>query len=101
MKLYITYGLSSWLEASEKYGEEEVKAYVKCFGKWNEEQFNERYCGQYDSWERMAEEYLEESGEIEPIPENLHFHFDYEKYARDMRLSGNLTEHNGYFFWNC
>lgn len=75
-------------------------AYMACFDRWDEGDFNDHYRGEYDSWEDMAEALLDDAGDIESIPEHLRYYFDYEKYARDLRLNGDLVEHNGYFFWN-
>lgn len=88
------------LDAYEKYNEDAVNAYWDCFGEWDERDFQERYKGEFSSWEDMAEELLEETGELETIPENLRYYFDYEKYARDLRIGGDLTESNGHYFWN-
>ena len=90
----------SLLDAYEKYDEDAVNAYCDCFGEWNERDFNEGYRGKYDSWEHMAEELLEETGELNLIPENLRYYFDYEKYANDLRIGGDFTEQDGYYFWN-
>lgn len=49
----------------------------------------------------MAEELLEETGQLSEIPENLRYYFDYEKYARDIRLGGDMCESNGHFFWSA
>ena len=88
------------LDAYEKHDEGAVNAYIYCFGEWNENDFQDRYRGEYDSWKNMAEELLEETGELDRIPENLRYYFDFEKYANDLQIGGDLTEHNGYFFWN-
>lgn len=88
------------IEAYDEFGEEEVNAYYACFGEWNASDFKERYRGEFSSWESMAEDLLEETGQLNEIPESLRYYFDYEKYARDIRLSGDLVEHNGHFFWN-
>lgn len=88
------------IEAYSQHDEAAVNAYIYCFGEWNENDFQDRYRGEFRSWEDMAEELLEETGELDQIPENLRYYFDYEKYANDLRLGGNLTEHDGYFFWN-
>ena len=94
--------LECWtlLDAYEMHDEGAVNAYVYCFGEWNENDFNDRYRGEYDSWKDMAEELLEETGGLDQIPESLRYYFDYEKYANDLQIGGDLTEHNGYFFWN-
>jgi len=39
-----------------------------------------------------AENFLEETGLIDLIPENLRYYFDYESYARDMVYSGDICE---------
>lgn len=87
------------LDVYEKYDEDAVNAYCHCFGEWTENGFKERYRGEYDSWEHMAEELLEETGELDQIPERLRHYFDYEKYANDLRIGGDFTEHDGYYFW--
>jgi len=88
------------LDAYEKYDEDAVNAYCHCFGEWNENDFNERYRGEYDSWEDFAEQLVDELGYLDEIPEHLRYYFDYEKYARDLRLGGDVCEHDGYYFWN-
>lgn len=74
-------------------------AYVEYFGRWDRDDFHDKYRGEYDSWRDFAEELLEETGELNEIPERLRGYFDYEAYARDLRLSGDVVEHNGYYFW--
>ena len=97
---YVSPECWSLLDAYEKYDEDAVNAYCDCFGEWNERDFNECYRGKYDSWEHMAEELLEETGELNRIPESLRYYFDYEKYANDLRIGGDFTEQDGYYFWN-
>ena len=88
-------------EAYDKYGEDAVNAYLSLFnGSWDEDDFNDRYHGEYSSWSDMAEEMLESTGQLSEIPENLRYYFDYEAYARDIRLNGDMCERDGHFFWN-
>lgn len=47
----------------------------------------------YDTEADWAAEYLEESGTLESIPENLRNYFDYAAYARDARLGGDVVFH--------
>lgn len=89
----------SLIEAYDEFGEERVGAYCACFGEWSASDFEARYRGEFSSWEDMAEALLEETGQLDEIPESLRYYFDYEKYARDIRFSGDMVEHNGYFFW--
>lgn len=79
---------------------EAVKAYLSIFNEWDAEDFQDRFRGHFDSWQQMAEELLEETGELDRIPESLRYYFDFEKYARDMELGGDFAEEDGFFFWN-
>ncbi len=42
--------------------------------------------------QEYAQEYIEDSGLLDSMPENLQYYFDVEAYARDMVLSGDITE---------
>jgi len=88
------------IEAYDEFDEDAVKAYIYCFGEWNRGDFQDRYRGEYDSWEDFAEQLVDELGYLYEIPEHLRYYFDYEKYARDLRLGGDVCEHDGYYFWN-
>lgn len=93
-------GVWELAEAYDDHGEDAVKAYLYLFDGWNEDDFNERYHGEHSSWRDMAEELLEGTGELNEIPERLRYYFDYDAYARDMRLGGDMCEQDGHFFWN-
>ena len=88
------------LDAYRDFDEGAVKAYLYLFGEWNKTDFQDRYRGTWDSWKGMAEELLDETGGLSEIPENLRFYFDYAAYARDIRLGGDMVEHDDHFFWN-
>ena len=67
------------------------------------EMFSEAYAGTANSLEKWCMDFLEETGQLESIPENLRFYFDYAAFARDMEISDVFTiEHNGetLVFWN-
>jgi antirestriction protein len=51
---------------------------------------NGAYAGTYDTPEDWAEEFLEDTGTLSQIPENLRCYFDFEKYARDCDLEGSV-----------
>lgn len=59
------------------------------------EQAREAYAGTYDSAKAWAEDFLESTGALEKIPENLRYYFDYEAYARDARGDNYFVEHDG------
>lgn len=88
------------IEAYSQHDEDAVNAYLYCFGEWNENDFRDRYRGEYTSWEDFAEQLVDELGYLDEIPEHLRYYFDYEKYARDLRAGGDVCEHDGYYFWN-
>lgn len=48
----------------------------------------EAFMGTADSAEDFAAQWLEETGALESIPENLRNYFDYKAYARDMGFDG-------------
>jgi antirestriction protein len=55
---------------------------------------DDQYRGEWDSWEDMAVEFVEEMGYLEQIPENLRYYFDFAAYGRDMRLGGDMTAYS-------
>jgi antirestriction protein len=57
------------------------------------------YHGEYDDFTDFAQNLMEESGDLDQIPANLRFYFDFEAYGRD--LSFDFFESNGHFFRNC
>ena len=54
------------------------------------EQFQEAYQGLYPSLEAWAEEWAEESGLMDEIPQALRYYFDFERYARDCEINGDI-----------
>lgn len=64
----------------------------------------DNYQGCYDSLEDWAENFLDETGAFSGAPEVLKTYFDYERYARDAELSGDIMTievgHTVHVFWN-
>ena len=99
---YGTFQLDKFIEARDsEFDDDVVKAYLDCFGEWDANECADRYRGEFQSWEDMAEALLDETGQLSEIPENLRYYFDYEKYARDLRCAGDMCESNGFFFWSA
>ena len=44
------------------------------------------------SAQEYAENYMEETGILNQIPENLRYYFDYDAFARDMLIGGDIAE---------
>ena len=68
------------------------------------EEFESRFMGQHDSREAWAEEYLEDSGLLDSVPEALRFYIDTKAYARDAGYSGDVSfiaaEHGGVYVFS-
>ena len=54
------------------------------------------YYGQASSDLDFAEEYIESTGMLSEIPDNLQHYFDYQSFARDLMY--DFSEANGYYF---
>ena len=54
------------------------------------EQFEDAYQGTFRSLEEWAEDHAESSGMLESIPENLRCYFDFERFARDCEINGDI-----------
>lgn len=69
----------------------------------NPELFAEHYQGEYESLEDYAREYVEESGMLQDVPENVKCYFDYEMFARDLGFDFDVLDAPGgnvYIFTN-
>lgn len=67
------------------------------------EKFNEAYAGAADSLVDWCHGFLDDTGQLEAIPENLRYYFDYEAFARDMEIGDVFTirhECETHVFWN-
>ena len=81
--------------------DDEVKAaYVEAKDRWDEEDCESSYIGEFYSFTKLAEYLVDEHGTLSEIPKHLQYYFDYEAYGRDIRLNGDVVEENGYFFLN-
>lgn len=68
-------------------------------------EFEESYRGEYESLEDFAVEFLDETGQLDAIPENLRYYFDYEKFANDLVRGGDIStaeapNYHTYVFWS-
>ena len=58
----------------------------------------EAFDGKFDSPEDWAEDYMESTGGLSEMPENLRSYFDFKAFARDCKLDGGMSfvEHSGH-----
>jgi antirestriction protein len=65
--------------------------------------FEDCRAGDADSEQDWIDQFLDDTGVLNQVPENLRSYFDTEKYLRDMKMSGDVdfVEHEGttYAFW--
>lgn len=55
------------------------------------EAIEDRFAGTFDSLEDWAAEFLEDTGALASVPENLRSYIDFEAYGRDARLNGDIN----------
>jgi len=76
----------------EEHGEE-AAAYIAHVGieHWSSSGFDDAYRGTYGSGADWAEGFLSDTGALEGLGSELRGYFDFEKYARDCELSGDVA----------
>lgn len=80
------------------YGDAAVAALVHFAGLDEaREAVTERYHGSAASLAEWAEAFLEETGQLASVPEALRSYIDFERYAADLELGGDVVsvDHNG------
>jgi antirestriction protein len=76
-----------------------ISAYFDNCGVASLDTVEEAYAGEWRSDEDFATDLLEQCGDLDSIPENLRYYFDYSAYARDLMIS-DYFESNGHYFRN-
>lgn len=94
-----------WLKLDEQ-DREVVRAYRECIdGSENDfDSIMDKFQGTADSERDYAEQYCEDSGTLDSMPDNLKGYFDYDAFARDLFMSDlSGCRHDGdlYVFSNC
>lgn len=69
------------------------------------DRFEECYAGEWDTLIAFAENLLDETGQLDEIPQWARNYFDMDAYARDLELGGDVwsacdSDHNLHVFWN-
>lgn len=99
--------ISQLAEFIEEHGEVGAQVLSHFGGSLDEarQALDENYCGEYQSLEDYAEQFAEDCGYMNQVPENLRYYIDFERFGRDMELNGDIfTIELGYqevhVFWN-
>lgn len=66
-------------------------------GPWSLDSFQDAYRGEAESETEFAENYADEAGLLEQLPNDLRCYFDYEAFGRDLFIN-DFCLHNGYVF---
>lgn len=74
------------------------EAYIDCFGSWDATGFEEAYSGEWESDNALAEDFMESTGMLADMPENLRGYFDTDKFTRDLMY--DYSESSGHYFRN-
>lgn len=78
----------SYIQAVDQHDKVAVDAYLTLFDLCDLEQFGDRFVGEFDSDQDFVWQYLEDTGELNAIPEHLQIYFDAEAWLRDQVLGG-------------
>lgn len=57
------------------------------------------YCTGETKMEDVAYSYIQETGALQNMPENLHYYFDYEKLGQDMEINGSFYTDDANLIW--
>lgn len=81
---------------------EAVAAFVGWYGSWDVDTFESAYMGRYDSELAYAEQYIDDTGMLSGVPENLQCYFDTEHFASELFMGDYYFDDGGYVFCtNC
>ena len=100
------FSMTEWADFKEQLeathlDAEVIDAYLDNMGSYGGvdiSDIEDAYYGEYDDFTDFAYHLMEDTGDLEQIPESLRGYFDYEKFGRD--LSYDFFESNGHFFRN-
>ena len=87
--------LEQWeqIESMDEY--EQVQLYARLEQGYDLEDALESYqdvMAYEGTLKDYAEQYIDDTGALDNMPENLRYYFDYEAFARDLRLGGDMYE---------
>ena len=100
---YLDERLWEWLALS-KTDQEIVEAWLdENGGSDSIEYITECYMGHASSWREYVEEYIESTGMLSDIPDQIAQYFDYEAYGNDLAHDYTVVETTGgvHVFRNC
>ena len=97
-----SFDLTGYIECREACGwanDEAKAAYIDCFGAWDAAGFEDAYSGEWDSDTALAEDFIDGTGMLADVPDNLRGYFDMAAFTRDLMM--DYSESGGFYFRNC
>ncbi len=97
------WNLKEMLSGLDENEQEAFEAYLSNGMEADLDDFRDAYMGHVDAYDvetAFAEQLMEETGELQSIPEHLRYYFDFEAYGRDLFIS-DFFQVDGYVFRNC
>jgi antirestriction protein len=85
-----------WLNLDDD--DKELLAVYKSLGFGGDESIKsarDAFYGRYDDEEDFAYQYVEDTGMLHDVPDNVKNYFDYEAFGRDLLMDFSTVEHNG------
>lgn len=88
---------------SEHDDTDAIDAFLACrsesFDDWDalKEAFNNAYAGQFSSDEDFADDFIEQTGMLDGVSEDIKRYFDYAAFGRDLMMNGYCSS-GGYYF---
>ena len=99
---YDCFDLSGFVECRDEctWASEAARAaYIECFGSWDASGFEDSYSGEWDSDTALADDFIESTGMLDSMPDNLRGYFNTEAFTRDLMM--DYSESGGCYFRNC
>lgn len=99
---YDCFDLAGYVECRDScdWASKDAKAaYIDCFGSWDGSGFEDAYSGEWESDAALADEFIESTGTLDSMPDNLRGYFNKEAFTRDLMM--DYSESGGYYFRNC
>lgn len=69
------------------------------FDEWRDD-YEAAYLGEWDSVEDYAREYVESTGLLDGVAESVARYFDYESFARDLEIGGDIWTSGRHIFFS-
>ena len=83
-----------WLKR-EPWEREVIEAYAAGVGPHEDvETILEASCGWFDTWQDYVDQYIDDTGLLDSIPEDLRGYFDAERFGRELEFDYSVVDYN-------